>query len=59
MLDGEFARRGLAERAQRFDTCDVWWAPVATLAEVVTDPQAQAIGAFVTLRYLGAAAGAH
>jgi crotonobetainyl-CoA:carnitine CoA-transferase CaiB-like acyl-CoA transferase len=33
--------------AQRFDACDVWWAPVATLAEVVADPQAQAIGAFV------------
>ena len=26
---------------------DVWWAPCQTAAEVVADPQAEALGAFV------------
>ena len=47
LLDQEFGRHDLAEWARRFERWDVWWAPVQTLAEVVTDPQAAAIGAFI------------
>jgi crotonobetainyl-CoA:carnitine CoA-transferase CaiB-like acyl-CoA transferase len=47
LLDAEFGRRNLAEWARRFDLGDVWWAPVQTLAEVVADPQAAAISAFI------------
>ena len=35
------------ELIARFDAHDVWWAPVNTPAEVLTDPQAVASGAFV------------
>jgi crotonobetainyl-CoA:carnitine CoA-transferase CaiB-like acyl-CoA transferase len=47
LLDGVFALRGLDEWAKRFDAEDVWWAPVQTPAEVVEDPQAHAVEAFV------------
>ena len=47
IFDAEFAKLPLAEWAERFDAEQVWWAPVQTLAEVVADPQAEAIGAFV------------
>ena len=47
VLDAEFARRTLAEWAERLDDAGVWWAPVQTLAEIAADPQAEAIGAFV------------
>jgi crotonobetainyl-CoA:carnitine CoA-transferase CaiB-like acyl-CoA transferase len=47
IFDEEFAALPLAEWAERFDAEQVWWAPVQTLAEVVADPQAEAIGAFV------------
>ena len=47
MLDRIFATRSLSDWAKRFDAEDVWWAPVQTPAEVVDDPQAHAIGAFV------------
>lgn len=47
VLDEEFARRPLAEWAERFDLHDVWWAPCQTMAEVAADPQAAALGAFV------------
>ncbi|WP_371667989.1 CoA transferase [Streptomyces sp. NBC_00289] len=46
-FDEEFAKRPLAEWAERFDAEGVWWAPVQTLAEVAADPQAEAVGAFV------------
>lgn len=46
-LDAEFAKRPLAEWAERLDAEGVWWAPVQTLAEVCADPQAEAVGAFV------------
>ena len=47
VLDTEFAKRTLAEWTERLDDAGVWWAPVQTLAEIVADPQAEAIGAFV------------
>ncbi|MFJ1968181.1 CaiB/BaiF CoA transferase family protein [Streptomyces sp. NPDC087903] len=46
-FDEEFAKRPLAEWAERLDAEGVWWAPVQTLAEVAADPQAEAVGAFV------------
>ena len=47
LLDGVFARFTRDELTDRFDRHDVWWAPVNTPAEVLTDPQAIAAGAFV------------
>jgi crotonobetainyl-CoA:carnitine CoA-transferase CaiB-like acyl-CoA transferase len=47
LFDAEFAKLPLAEWADRFDVAQVWWAPVQTLAEIVDDPQAEAVGAFV------------
>jgi crotonobetainyl-CoA:carnitine CoA-transferase CaiB-like acyl-CoA transferase len=54
-FDAEFARRPLLEWAERFDAEGVWWAPVQTLAEVVADPQAEAVGAFVEQPGMGGA----
>lgn len=47
VFDEEFAKRSLAQWAERFDAEEVWWAPVQTLAEVAADAQAEAVGAFV------------
>jgi crotonobetainyl-CoA:carnitine CoA-transferase CaiB-like acyl-CoA transferase len=46
-LDGIFATKPLTEWAEIFDREDVWWAPVQTADETVTDPQAHAAGGFV------------
>lgn len=46
-LDRTFASRPFAEWTERFDAEDVWWSPVQSPAEVVTDPQAEAAGAWV------------
>ncbi|WP_328437037.1 CoA transferase [Streptomyces sp. NBC_00444] len=55
VFDEEFAKRPLAEWAERFDAEGVWWAPVQTLAEVAADPQAEAVGAFVEQPGMGEA----
>jgi crotonobetainyl-CoA:carnitine CoA-transferase CaiB-like acyl-CoA transferase len=47
ILDEAFAARPLQEWAAIFDEYDVWWAPVRSLAEVVEDEQAEAIGSWV------------
>jgi crotonobetainyl-CoA:carnitine CoA-transferase CaiB-like acyl-CoA transferase len=47
LLDSMFAARPLDEWAKRFDAEDVWWAPVQSPAQVVEDPQALAVEAFV------------
>jgi crotonobetainyl-CoA:carnitine CoA-transferase CaiB-like acyl-CoA transferase len=47
VLDDAFAERDLDEWAARFDEHDVWWAPCQSMAEVLDDPQAHAVGAFV------------
>ena len=57
-LDAEFARRPRQDWFDRFDDEDVWWAPVQTPDEVVSDPQALAAGAFVDVPE-GAGAPAH
>lgn len=46
VLDGVFAGRPRDGWTARFDDHDVWWAPVNTVADVVDDPQAVAVGAF-------------
>ena len=47
LFDGIFATAPLARWAEAFDREDVWWAPVQTTEEVLSDPQAEAAGAFV------------
>lgn len=47
ILDEAFAAKPLDEWIQIFDEHDVWWAPVQTPADVVEDPQARAIGAWI------------
>lgn len=47
LLDAAFAERTLAEWGPVLDEHDVFWAPVQTPAEVVTDVQARAVGAWV------------
>ncbi|MBI4514869.1 MAG: CoA transferase [Deltaproteobacteria bacterium] len=49
LLDEVFATRPLAQWADRFDRYELVWGPVQTIAEVVRDPQARAIGAFEKL----------
>ena len=51
ILEARFAAHDFAELAAALDRHQLIWAPVATLDEVVTDPQARAIGAFVELEH--------
>jgi crotonobetainyl-CoA:carnitine CoA-transferase CaiB-like acyl-CoA transferase len=47
ILDAVFAGMTLAEVGEMMRRADVIWAPMATLDDVVADPQAQAAGCFV------------
>jgi crotonobetainyl-CoA:carnitine CoA-transferase CaiB-like acyl-CoA transferase len=47
ILDAEFGAHPLDHWAQRFAAEDVWWDPVQSPGELVDDPQAEAVGAFV------------
>ena len=47
VLDEAFAARHLDEWAKAFDAHDVWWAPVQTPFDLLTDAQARATGAWV------------
>ena len=49
MLDAAFATRDLPDWAERFDREDLWWAPVQTQDEVVSDPQVRAMDGIVTV----------
>jgi crotonobetainyl-CoA:carnitine CoA-transferase CaiB-like acyl-CoA transferase len=49
LLDEIFATQPLAEWGARLDRAGMWWAPVQTTDEVVSDPQAIAAGAFVAV----------
>jgi crotonobetainyl-CoA:carnitine CoA-transferase CaiB-like acyl-CoA transferase len=51
LLEARFAARDFAELAAALDRHQLIWAPVATLDEVVADPQARAIGAFVEIEH--------
>lgn len=56
ILDERFAEEDRTTWTERFDAHDVWWAPVHTVADVVADEQAHAIGAFVDVPEGGGAA---
>ncbi len=47
MVDETFAQLTLAEAGRRLTEADIIWAPMATLDELVADPQAEAAGCFV------------
>ncbi len=49
LLDEAFGSLTLADAGQRLDAEDLVWAPVQTPAQVATDPQAMAAGAFATI----------
>jgi crotonobetainyl-CoA:carnitine CoA-transferase CaiB-like acyl-CoA transferase len=49
IFDEAFNAHPLEFWRSRFDEHDVWWAPIQTPADVLNDPQAQAIGAWVTV----------
>ena len=47
ILDAVFATRARSEWAEIFATNDVWWAPVNTVEDLLTDAQVKAAGAFL------------
>lgn len=47
LLDEVFATAPMGRWAEAFAAEDVWWAPVHAPEDVVADPQAEAVGAFV------------
>lgn len=47
ILDDAFVAQPLDHWAESFDEHDVWWAPCQTMAEVVADPQTDALGALI------------
>ncbi len=52
LLDEAFAAETMEHWRAIFATHDVWWAPVQSPADVLDDPQAHAVGAFVETRDL-------
>jgi len=53
ILQSQFESRDLAEWRREFRQYDIKWAPLPMLAEVVSDPQMRAAGAFVDVDYPG------
>lgn len=49
VLDEIFATKTLSEWGALFDRFDLVWGPVQSIAEVIRDPQARALGAFATV----------
>jgi len=49
VLDEIFATKTLGEWGALFDRFDLVWGPVQSIAEVIRDPQARALGAFATV----------
>jgi crotonobetainyl-CoA:carnitine CoA-transferase CaiB-like acyl-CoA transferase len=47
LLDGIFATRTVPQWAEAFDREDVWWAPVQTTEDLLSDPQVRAAGVFM------------
>ncbi len=47
LLDALFAQQPREEWARRFAEHGVWWSPVNTVEDLLSDPQVQASGAFV------------
>lgn len=50
-IDAIFATKTLDEWGQIFDEAGLIWAPAATLAELASDPQAEAIGLFPSITH--------
>jgi crotonobetainyl-CoA:carnitine CoA-transferase CaiB-like acyl-CoA transferase len=50
-ITARFAVRDFADLARALDEQQLIWAPVATLDQVIADPQARAIGAFAPLEH--------
>ena len=50
-LDDIFATKTRAEWAERFDRHELVWGPVQSIADVVRDPQAHALGAFAEVAH--------
>lgn len=50
IFDAAFNAQPLSYWRAEFDRHDVWWAPIQTPAEVMDDPQAAAIGAWVQVQ---------
>jgi crotonobetainyl-CoA:carnitine CoA-transferase CaiB-like acyl-CoA transferase len=53
LIDEKFAARPLAEWAQIFDEAGLIWGPVSSLAELASDPQAEAAGCFPEIHHPG------
>ena len=49
VLDAHFMTQSYAYWTERFDTHDVWWAPLNSIAEAVVDEQVLASGALVEM----------
>ncbi|MEY4392404.1 MAG: hypothetical protein RLZZ544_1113 [Actinomycetota bacterium] len=49
ILDAHFATDTYEHWTERFDVCDVWWAPLNSIPEAIEDPQVIASGAFVDM----------
>jgi len=50
VLDAAFSSQPMEHWKQIFDELDVWWAPIQSPGEVLEDPQAEAVGAFIATR---------
>ena len=48
-LDEVFAQHDMDDLRHRFDTHDVWWAPINSIQDLLADPQAEACGGFVDM----------
>jgi len=48
-LDESFGKKTFSELKELFDQYDVWWTPVQTVQEVVKDPQAIALNAYINI----------
>lgn len=57
ILDDIFSRRPRDDWARRFEEHDVWWAPVNSAEDVLSDRQAHAAGVFVDVPSTDATAG--
>lgn len=48
-LDARFAEEPMSHWRERFDRHDVWWAPIQSIPEALSDPQVLAAGAVIDM----------
>jgi crotonobetainyl-CoA:carnitine CoA-transferase CaiB-like acyl-CoA transferase len=53
IFDETFLRRTRDEWAAVLDAHGIWWAPVNSFEDLMSDPQAQACGAFIDMLAIG------